>query len=882
MLSATLVSPMRAVWPLVGRTEVLDQARQDLRRGDLSGIVLCGPAGVGKSRLASEIADFGAAAGFHVERATASQSARGIPFGALAPLLPPAAMAVERGIAMHGQATEALMQRSGGKRLLLLVDDAQWLDDASALLFQQLVAARTVFAIATVRTGEPVPDSVQAVWKNGLCDRVDVGPLDRAEVEDLLEQVLGDPVEGAALQQLWEVTEGNLQYLRELVMAGVDSGKLVEDAGLWRTFGRITPSERLHDLVGERLAGLDDGEVATLELIAFGEPLGVDVVAGLVGSDPLVRLERKGLVETALDGRRFEATLAHPVHGEVVRGRTPLVRAREVQRLLADAIEAHQNRRRADVLKVALWRVEAGGATSPELLIDAARQAGFAHDIETALRLARAAHDLEPTFASGQIIADSLYTLGRSDETEKVLADLEDEAADDNQRATLIRVRVYNRYWHDGDLAAALEVIEHGREVITEPDHLVELDGLQAVLEVTSGKAQAGVDRGLALLDASYDRAVVQASLACALGLPVLGRADEAEVPVKAGLRAYSRLGGQLTLYEPSLLYVAQALARASAGRLDDAERMATEGYEHALMADDAAGWAFFSMTRGVVALDKGLLDEAIRWFAEASGLFRFVNHFGPLGWGLLGVTLAHAMQGEVGPADAALAEEAMLEHPADYHAVNRCRSRAWLAVAKGHPADAKEHLEDGWGIAFDRGEWPGAAMILHDLARLGHADQERAELLVERPVGPYGLVRVQHTLGVATNDLELMGDAADEFGAMGANLLAAEAAFGVTAEHRRRGSPRDATGWSRKATAWAALCPGARTPGLAMSEEPVALTKREREVAVLAASGITSKDIAERLFVSVRTVDNHLGRVYDKLGIASRAELAVIMAGDA
>ena len=343
---------MRAAWPLVGRTEILDQARQDLRRGDLSGVILAGPAGVGKTRLAAEIADHGAEAGFHVERATASQSARGIPFGALAPLLPPAALAVERGIAMFGQATEALMQRSGGRRLLLLVDDAQWLDDASALLFHQLVSARTVFAVASVRTGEPAPDAVQAVWKNGLCDRVDVGPLNRAETKNLLEQVLHGQVEGAALQQLWEASEGNLQYLRELVLAGVDAGTLVDDAGLWRTFGAISPSERLHDLVGERLAGLDDDEVATLELVAFGEPLGVDVLAGLVGSDALVRLERKGLVETALDGGRCEATLAHPVHGEVVRERTPLTRARQVQRQLADAVESHHNRRRADLLKV--------------------------------------------------------------------------------------------------------------------------------------------------------------------------------------------------------------------------------------------------------------------------------------------------------------------------------------------------------------------------------------------------------------------------------------------------------------------------------------------------------------------------------------------------
>jgi DNA-binding CsgD family transcriptional regulator len=308
---------------------------------------------------------------------------------------------------------------------------------------------------------------------------------------------------------------------------------------------------------------------------------------------------------------------------------------------------------------------------------------------------------------------------------------------------------------------------------------------------------------------------------------------------------------------------------------------MATQGYEQALVADDAAGWAFFALARGSISLERGLLDEAIRWFTEANGLFKFVNHQGPMGWGLLGLTLSHALQGEVGPADVALSEELATPHPADYHGVNRERAKAWLAVAKGHPSDARSHLEDGWALAYDRGEWPLAAMILHDLARLGQPDEERAALIVERGIGDLGIARMEHVIGLAAGDLDEIGNAADAFGAMGACLLAAEAAFGLAAEHRRRGSPRDATAWTRKATAWADSCPGARTPGLAISDEPVALTKREREVAVLAASGITSKDIAERLFVSVRTVDNHLGRVYDKLGIASRAELAEILAGD-
>ena len=198
-------------------------------------------------------------------------------------------------------------------------------------------------------------------------------------------------------------------------------------------------------------------------------------------------------------------------------------------------------------------------------------------------------------------------------------------------------------------------MIDEGRRAISDPDHLDELEGLRAVLEVTSCTPAEGVARGLGLLDASFDRAVVQASLACALGLPLLGRADEAELAVDAGVRAYTRLGGQLTLYEPSLLYVAKALAQAIVGRLEEAEDTAVTGYEQALVADDAAGWAFFAQARGVVALERGLLDDAIRWWNEAAGLFRAVNHGGPLGWSLLGLTLAHAMRGEVEPAAAAL-----------------------------------------------------------------------------------------------------------------------------------------------------------------------------------------------------------------------------------
>ena len=82
-----------------------------------------------------------------------------------------------------------------------------------------------------------------------------------------------------------------------------------------------------------------------------------------------------------------------------------------------------------------------------------------------------------------------------------------------------------------------------------------------------------------------------------------------------------------------------------------------------------------------------------------------------------------------------------------------------------------------------------------------------------------------------------------------------------------------------RTASELAAQCEGARTPALLIpAEELTPLSRRELEIADLAGDGLRSDQIAERLFLSVRTVDNHLQHIYQKLGIGSRAELAAAL----
>src|SRR4029453_7960225 len=72
--------------------------------------------------------------------------------------------------------------------------------------------------------------------------------------------------------------------------------------------------------------------------------------------------------------------------------------------------------------------------------------------------------------------------------------------------------------------------------------------------------------------------------------------------------------------------------------------------------------------------------------------------------------------------------------------------------------------------------------------------------------------------------------------------------------------------------------CQGARTPGLGPAMPASVLTPREREVAMLAAMEASSREIATRLHLSIRTVDNHLGRIYAKLGVSSRPHLATLL----
>ncbi|OLT18853.1 hypothetical protein BJF78_11700 [Pseudonocardia sp. CNS-139] len=208
-------------------------------------------------------------------------------------------------------------------------------------------------------------------------------------------------------------------------------------------------------------------------------------------------------------------------------------------------------------------------------------------------------------------------------------------------------------------------------------------------------------------------------------------------------------------------------------------------------------------------------------------------------------------------------------------------RAAAWVRIGAGDPDGAVAVLRAAAEVDAAHGDVAAATTALHDVVRLGAAPQV-AGLLADLARGadsPVVHLRARHAAAAADRDADALAAVADAFEGMGLLLSAAEAAVAAAAGYAERGEPRRAARMTARAQEWLAACEGARSPATAgLAGGAVALSAREREIARMAADGVPSRDIAAALVLSVRTVNNHLQKVYRKLGVSTRAELAAAL----
>jgi DNA-binding CsgD family transcriptional regulator len=783
------------------------------------------------------------------------------------------------------RSVDALVRRGGGRPLVLLVDDGHLLDPVSATVVHQLAAHEAASILVTVRTGEPAPDPVVALWKDDLAERIELKGLDVSTIERILSPALGGPIDQAAVADLARRCEGNALYLRELVQGALQDGTLRDDGGIWRFVGERAPSERLVELVEIRLAGLSPEERTLLELVAFAEVVGPAELDTL-GPDVSAladRLERKALLSSRTVGRRLEVFLAHPLYGEVLRARLPAVRARALARSLADAIEASGARRREDTLKVATWRLE-GGGQRPDLMLAAAITARWRYDFPLAERLVQAAMDQGAGFDAALLRAQLAGLQGRGDEAEEALAGLAAGAVDDTQRGMVAIARVEHFGFYLGLTEQGLKIAEEAARTISDPVWRDDLAARRVGLVGMIDGPSAAVEAAQPLLRLEPGRALVWAALAAAIVLPRTGRIQQA---LDVSSRAYT---AHLSLSQPLDWYPWQHLflrcqALASAGRLQEAQELANQQHQQAVAdrSPEAQAWFAWHLTSVVTA--QGHVRESVAHGREAVALFRQLGRPQFTYLSLLHLIEALALSGCAEEAtDAVRQLEDLGLTPTRLCGVDPLLAKAWAAVAAGDLGRGCDLLREAASVGEAIGDILGAVAALHGLARLGYAQEVMARMaaLAEAIEGPLAPARVAHTRALAARDPGALASAADVFEAMGADLLAAEAATDAAVAWRTAGDTRHAAAATMRAGALANRCEGAVTPALQGVEARTRLTPAEHEAVVLAAAGRSNKEIAGQLCISVRTAEGRLLRAFHKLGVASRTDLAEALEADA
>ncbi len=874
--ASTTVSPASRGWPFVGRERELEQIAAARADPACIGVVISGAAGIGRSRLAREVVNAAEQAGELTYWAQGTASSAAIPLGAFAALIPDDVRSDEP-LELIRRSTERVRARAEGRAVCLGVDDAHLLDPASAALVLHLATAAGVFVVVTVRAGETAPDAIDSLWKDGGARRMELQPLGDTAIEALVESALDGPVGQSALRRVVDTSAGNVLYARELITGALEEGRLIFDGGLWQ-LRRRSVSTSLAALVSRRMGALDDGERAPMELLALGEPLRLSELATLSDLDTLQRIEARGMVTIDPGSPDAVLRLAQPLYGEVLRGGLPVLRARALRLQLAESVAQRTPLTPDDALRVARWLLDAGAAVPSEYLLDAARAANLAGDPDLGAQLAQLASEARLGLSATLLLSRAHIIRNRFAEAESVLAAAEDQAPGDPVALGYIAQRVHVLFWGLGRRADAQAFVERAAGWSDDPQWPRRLDPWRLVI---SGLVEGvdhyeehadDIERGLG--DPSLDaRARRQAELAHIFRLMAIGRARDAYALVRRNRPAVPMRDN----YDASMMGLMCVIELEAGEDWSDLEAYATSALRDGVRADDHQAAGFGAFTLAALAMARGRYRDAERWVAEADGHFARQDAFGTglsvraleVGIGLFTGDPARAREA-LAAVHAILGDGKPMPTQTGYLA----RAEGWGARALSDPAGA-----DAFVAAAGETDQPNlAARLLYEALRAGAspkpvaADLERLALRCDaRLVAAYA----GHARALAARDGAGLMVAADEMAAIGADVYAMEAAVSAARQFVSEGRHDSARRAAARARELHAAGQGAEFPIIdGLDAVATELTRREAQIAALAARGLSNHEIAEQLVLSVRTVETYVYRAMQKRGVSHRHEL--------
>lgn len=896
--------------PLIAREDELARIERFIA-GDPHVLLIRGVAGIGKTVLWQESVRRARERGWAVLVAAPASAEARLSFAALGDLLAPVASAVlpalaapqraalevalslaapegrrPDGTAVARAALGALRAAAEARPVLVAIDDVQWLDAPSALTvafaLRRLRDKRihVVLSQRTASAGDPFPIGLERPAPAGDPERdsgaievVELGPLSLGAIAHLIRERAGLALPRPVVRRIHETAHGNPLLALEL------AGALRRHGATLRPGAPLPVPAAYEELVRERVAILPVAtRRALVELAALTQP-----DAALLDVDALGPAFANGLIEREGDRVRF----THPLLGAAVYAQARRSEARDAHLRLAPRVPTLEQRAR----HLALAAEGPDDAVASELDAAAAdalargAPSGAAEILERAFELTPV-DDADARARRAAEAADAYYRSGDAPRAfavaERAIAALPSGAARAGVLCWLADARhsieLADRALAEGGLDERIRArafVARSEARLIADDLRGALDDARAALtaataagdEATRSRAMnhvgflgamAGLDESVALLArAAEEEPSRPPSLVygptTALGVVRLWRdeLDEARIILEGRMAIAAERGD-----EHARAQLAERLARVEIR--SGAWERALEWIDESTAIREGAGMPTARVTlalRSVVEASRGELADATANAERCLAELRTVDPQGIHEQAVYALGFAHLQAGryadaaeELGALSAAL-ERAGVGEPG---IVGHHADELEALVLAGHAERARERIAEveRRGRERDRPREIVAALRARALLDGSVADAEAALAECARLPIPLERARTLLVLGTLQRRAKRWGEARRRLGEAIAELdrLGARALAERARSELARVGGRTAAG---------------------------ALTETERRVAELAARGRTNKEIAAEVFLSIRGVEANLSRVYEKLGVRSRAELA-------
>ena len=882
----------RLRWSGLARNADAERVRNELLAPGRMGVVITGDRGVGKS-LVGRTALAGLDSDVYTLQLRSSGPGAATPYGCLAftlARLPQSSLGSPTAI-LHG-ITSLIRNDAAGRTCVILLDNAGALDELSTGVLLNLLQSRTARLIATVQRTTDLPPDFYWLITSGRLAEVRLANLTEVETLEVLQGVLGQRVSSALANQMHQLVGGSPTLLQAVVSEQIERGNLVLSGSVWTLLDEVVLDGRtaLEDIVRARYARESPLAREVIDVLSCARTMPLARLARMYGPAVIADMEDAGQIVIDRTDRHL-VSLGDRYLGDIVRNWLSVERRLE----LRDKVPGHQQHELGeltveDLLAYAAWTHDCQAQLAPAHALAAASAAVKLFDPKFALKCASGLNPGDREWAEGQLQKSAAYLqLGLPHQAMAALDDVSQtqvNALGADAFAEFVAAKADCMAWLEDRAGMVPELIRQARIRLRElsgagpaarPDELSRaalcldlcefnylsfIGEFQPMMERLKAAAAADVDD----IDPVYR---LRTSLILMEALCMTGKELEARTLMR-------EIGGQMGEWShvPRIrenfawrsfnVLLLSGHWRQSIDMLKDASGRAGHGLHSGSAATDlAVGLAYVYAGRGYMALDP--LLAAIAQLEVRSSLHSLRQAYAA-------AAFAYAQTGNSMQASVYLDRARSADGPARFvisSSTEFCMDMAsrWL----GDP-DAKDRLVRSAEAHFKKGRYTLAGICMLGATVNGTAkDFHFMEDIAGLRQGPLAELSRTIAIGSRKKNAAIMLEAAEQAVALELDAVQARCAALAFDFAKAAGMTGTANVAYSMLESLSDSVPA--LPVLPRNKGPL-LTDRERQIATLAGNGVSNKDIALEIGISVRTVEGHLYQVFTKLGVSSRSDL--------